>query len=103
MVDVDAAADEKEAATAFLAQKAKLKKEVEEESRKMKLKTFVGKMLAFTVNKLSIDQLAELRKLSDFDQLPRDDQELARQTASCAGGSVSGNEAWRSLGPKGAL
>ena len=75
---VEGDSQQQASATAFLAQKDKLKKAVEEESRKMSLKTFVGKTLAAQVRKLSSEQLAELRKLGDVDQLQKSFEALEK-------------------------
>ena len=79
MIDLEGDSQQAPDATAFLAQKDKLQRAVQEESRKMSLKTFVGKTLAALVRKLSSAQLAELRKLGDFDQLQKSFEALEKK------------------------
>ena len=67
------------APTAFLAKKDELNRQVEEEARKMGLKTFIGQVLAGIVKKVNEDQLDQLRKLGDFEGPQKTYEKVAQE------------------------
>ena len=62
---------DKQSAVAFLARKAKVKKDISEELRQKKLKTFPGNELQSVVKTLDDDALKELRKEGDAEILQK--------------------------------
>ena len=70
-LDPEADGDTQVDPVAFLAKKAELKKGCEAELRKLRLKTSVGNALAVAANKLTDEQLLELKKTGDHEAVAK--------------------------------